>query len=252
MKLSVLIPAHNEEIVIEETIRNLSKHLKEKGVTHEILIVNDNSSDNTEKILIELEQEISELRHVNNTPPNGFGLAVKKGLENFDGDAVAIVMADGSDMPEDVLKYFNLIRDGYDCAFGSRFIKGSKTINYPWFKLVLNRIYNLMIRMLFGLQYNDITNAFKMYKANVIPGLMPLLSHHFNLTVELPLKAIIRGYSYTVVPISWKNRTGGESKLKLKEMGSRYAFIVIYCFIEKWLSRGDYKHDSSKQENVQN
>jgi len=97
--------------------------------------------------------------------------------------------------------------------------------------------------MLFGLKYNDVTNAFKMYHANVIPGLKPFLSHHFNLTVELPLKAIIRGYRYTVPPNCWRNRENDESKLRIKEMGSRYMFILIYCFIEKWLSCGDYHID---------
>jgi dolichol-phosphate mannosyltransferase len=103
---------------------------------------------------------------------------------------------------------------------------------------------NTFIRILFGLRYNDVTNAFKLYRKEVIQGLKPLLSHHFNLTVELPLKAIVRGYSYTVVPNSWTNRKQGESKLKIKEMGSRYIFIILYCFIEKWLSRGDYHRDA--------
>jgi dolichol-phosphate mannosyltransferase len=107
-------------------------------------------------------------------------------------------------------------------------------------KLILNRAGNTFIRILFGLRYDDITNAFKLYRREVIDGLKPLLSHHFNLTVELPLKAIVRGYTYAVVPNTWINRNTGVSKLKIKEMGSRYLFIIFYCFIEKWLSRGDY------------
>jgi dolichol-phosphate mannosyltransferase len=70
--------------------------------------------------------------------------------------------------------------------------------------------------------------------------MQPLISPHFNLTVEMPLKAIIRGYSYAVIPISWTNRLAGESKLKIKEMGSRYLFIVLYLWLERTLSRGDY------------
>src|SRR5690606_24317358 len=84
-------------------------------------------------------------------------------------------------------------------------------------------------------------NAFKMYRADVIHGLKPFLSHHFNLTVELPLKAIVRGYTYAILPNSWHNRKAGESKLRIKEMGGRYLFIVIYCLIERWLSAGDYR-----------
>ena len=241
MKLSIVIPAHNEEGSIRETVSELVQGLTEAVIEHEILVVNDNSSDSTEKILIDLSQQFSSCRYVDNTPPNGFGLAVRKGLENFSGDAVAIVMADGSDAPEDVIAFFRKIEEGFDCVFGSRFIKNGKTYDYPLVKLILNRGANLFIKILFGLRYNDVTNAFKMYRKETIEGLKPFLSHHFNLTVELPLKAIARGFTYTVLPNSWRNRTSGEAKLKIKEMGGRYLFIVLYCLIEKWLSLDDYK-----------
>lgn len=245
MKLSILMPAHNEEGCIENTIIGIHNQLNSKGIVHEILIINDNSSDNTEGILRRLSETISEVRYVNNTPPVGFGFAVRKGLDCFDGEVVAVVMADGSDLPEDILKYYDVILSGCECAFGSRWGKGGKVVDYPLHKYVLNRLANWIIRILFGLRYNDVTNAFKMYRASVIPGLKPFLSHHFNLTVELPLKAIIRGYSYRVVPNTWINRKAGVSKLRIREMGSRYLFIIIYCFIEKWLSKGDYNKDSN-------
>jgi dolichol-phosphate mannosyltransferase len=240
-KLSIVIPAHNEEGCIEETIRSFHDELKKESIDHEILTINDNGKDKTEEILKSLELEITELRHINNSPPNGFGFAVRKGLENFEGDCVAIVMADLSDRPEDLVKYFRKFEEGFDCVFGSRFIKGGKIIDYPRFKYYLNRFTNSIIRLLFGIRYNDVTNAFKLYSRETIDGLKPFLSHHFNLTVELPLKAIVRGYSYVVVPNHWTNRKSGESKLKIKEMGSRYFFIILYVLLEKWLSRGDYK-----------
>jgi dolichol-phosphate mannosyltransferase len=240
-KISVVIPAHNEKDCIEETVRSLHGELKKENIAHEILIVNDNSKDETEEILKKIQTEISEMRYVNNSPPNGFGFAVRKGLENFSGDCVAIVMADKSDRPEDLIRYFRKFEEGHDCVFGSRFIRGGRTIDYPRFKYMLNRFTNTIIRMLFGIKYNDVTNAFKLYSRETIEGLKPFLSHHFNLTVELPLKAIVRGYSYAVVPNHWTNRKEGESKLKIKEMGSRYFFIILYCLLEKWLSRGDYK-----------
>lgn len=244
MKLSIIIPAHNEAGCIKGTVSGMHQSLSAEGIQHELLVINDNSADDTEGILLELEKTIAELRHINNPPPNGFGLAVRMGLENFNGDIVAVVMADGSDSPEDVIKFFRQINKGCDCVFGSRFIKGGKVVDYPIHKLILNRIINFFIRILFGIRYNDVTNAFKMYRGSVIPGLRPFLSHHFNLTVELPLKAIIRGYSYTIVPNSWTNRATGVSKLKIKEMGSRYLFIILYCLIEKWLSRGDYRAEN--------
>lgn len=241
MKLSVVIPAHNEEGSIQETVLAFHEQLKLEKINHEILVVNDNSRDDTERILQELSKKVPQIRYINNQPPNGFGFAVRAGLENFKGDCVAIVMADLSDRPVDLVAYFRKMETGkYDAVFGSRFIKGGKTIDYPRTKLALNRFTNSVIRILFGVRYNDVTNAFKLYKRETIEGLKPFMSHHFNLTVELPLKTIVRGYHYTVVPNYWTNRTSGESKLKLKEMGSRYFFIILYCLLEKWLSRGDY------------
>src|SRR5205807_7311808 len=154
-------------------------------------------------------------------------------------------MADGSDDPEDLLSYYRLLLAGFDCAFGSRFIQGSRVYDYPLFKRVLNRIVNTGIRIVFGHGYNDTTNAFKAYRREVIDSIQPLLSHHFNLTVEMPLKAIVRGHSYGIVPISWENRAWGQSKLRLQEMGSRYLFIVLYVFLEHHLSRGDYRRQGA-------
>lgn len=246
MKLSVVIPAHNEDACIETTIDNLVTILRAEYIDFEILAINDNSVDQTESILERLSAIHPEVRYLNNSYHKGFGFAVRTGLENFTGDAVAIVMADGSDDPHDVVKFFRKLEEGYDCVFGSRFMEGGKTYDYPQFKLILNRLFNLFIRILFVLRYNDVTNAFKMYRHETIAGLKPFLSHHFNLTVELPLKAITRGYSYAVLPNSWTNRKTGESKLKIKEMGSRYLFIVLYCLIEKWLSVGDYMKDKQR------
>lgn len=242
--LSVVIPAHNEAESLEETVATLVTALQAASIKHEILIVNDNSTDNSSAVLADLAARFGTVRSIDNRPPNGFGFAVRAGLEAFRGDAVAIVMADGSDAPDDLIKCYRLLGDGYDCVFGSRFIAGGRVIDYPIHKLILNRMANTFIRLLFRQRFNDFTNAFKVYRREVIAGLQPILSHHFNLTVELPLKAIIRGYSFAVVPISWQNRKAGVSKLKLREMGSRYLFIVLYCFIEKQLSRGDYRRRS--------
>lgn len=238
--ISIVIPAHNEEDCIVDTIQSISQHLEEKSISYEILVVNDNSSDLTEELLQQLSSENSNVGYINNYYPNGFGFAVRCGLENFKGDVVAIVMADSSDAPENIVDYYHKLQEGYDCVFGSRFILGGNVIDYPTHKLIVNRLANLFISLLFGLKFNDTTNAFKAYRREVIAGISPLLSHHFNLTVEIPLKAIIRGYSYTVIPITWRNRAKGVSKLKLKEMGSRYLFIVLYAWLEKYLSRGDY------------
>jgi dolichol-phosphate mannosyltransferase len=238
--LSVVIPAHNEAGQILQTVKGLHAALSQAAIQHEIVIINDNSSDETENILKALSQELPEVHYHNALPPHGFGFAVRLGLSIFRGDTVVIVMADGSDSPADVVKFYHTLQQGYDCVFGSRFSRGAEVIDYPWFKLALNRLGNTMIRSLFMFRYNDTTNAFKMYRRKVIAGIQPLLSYHFNLTVELPLKAITRGYSYAVVSNSWYNRKEGVSKFKIKEMGSRYIFIILYCFIEKLLCLQDY------------
>jgi|WetSurMetagenome_2_1015567.scaffolds.fasta_scaffold21992_3 dolichol-phosphate mannosyltransferase len=245
MKLSIVIPANNEEGCIAATVRDLFLRLSDEGIEHEIIVVDDGSTDSTELILQKLALEIPSLRLHTNRPRSGLGVAVRTGLESISGDAVAIFMADGSDSSKDLVRFYRAMRErSVDCVFGTRFSKESSLIDYPLPKLILNRLANTFIRILFGLRYNDVTNAFKLYRKDVIQGLKPLLSHHFNLTVELPLKAIVRGYSYSVIPNSWTNRKQGVSKLKIKEMGSRYMFIILYCFIEKWLSRGDYHRDT--------
>jgi dolichol-phosphate mannosyltransferase len=242
--LSVVIPAHNEEGHIAATVRRCHAALAAAGIRHEILVVNDNSQDRTEAILEQLRSDVPTLRHITNAPPNGYGFAVRAGLTAFKGEAVAIVMADGSDDPADLVAYYRKMEEGYDCVFGSRFIRGARVLDYPLPKLLMNRLGNFFIRTLFWMEYNDVTNAFKLYRRSVIAGIQPLLAYHFNLTVELPLKAIVRGYYYAVVPTSWANRTEGVSKFKIKEMGSRYLFIVLYCYLEKYLAREDYRNRS--------
>ena len=240
MKLSVVIPAHNEEDCLPNTVRNLVETLDQANIPHEILIVNDNSSDRTPEICEQLSRTYPSVRSITNSPPNGFGFAVRCGLADFTGDMVAVLMADASDDPDDLVVGYYAILKGYDCVFGSRFIRGGRVVDYPPHKLLVNRMANWFIKVIFGMRYNDTTNAFKLYRREVIQGIQPILSHHFNLTVELPLKAIVRGYSYIVIPMRWYNRTAGMSKLRIKEMGSRYLFIVLYIWLEKHLSRGDY------------
>jgi dolichol-phosphate mannosyltransferase len=188
-----------------------------------------------------MRSRIPELLPIKNDGPNGFGRAVVKGLDNINGDAVVIMMADESDDCRDVALYWKELSKGVDCVFGSRFIKGGGTIDYPKLKYVINRLANKFLKFMFNTAYNDVTNAFKAYRKEVIDGCRPLISPHFNLTVELPLKAIVRGFSWKVVPITWRNRRAGLAKLKISEMGSRYLFICLYIWLEKYLSRGDYK-----------
>jgi len=241
MKLSVVMPARNEEGCIVETVTGIVDKLRQESIPHEILVVNDGSTDRTEALLLALAETEPTVRVVTNHGRHGFGMAIRLGLEKASGDAMAVMMADLSDSPDDLVVYYRCIQDGFECVFGSRFIKGGRVIDYPTHKLLINRLANFIVRCLFGLRFNDVTNAFKCYRREVVEAMQPLISPHFNLTVEMPLKAIVRGYSYKVVPISWTNRKTGVSKLKIKEMGSRYLFIVLYLWLEKHLSLGDYR-----------
>jgi dolichol-phosphate mannosyltransferase len=241
MKLSVVIPAHNEQASIRQTVEAVTERLDAEDIAYEVVVVDDASTDHTPAIIAELAEADPHVRYVRSPYRNGFGFAVRAGLEVYTGDAVAIMMADLSDHPDDLVSYYRLLLAGYDCAFGSRFMPGGRVEDYPTIKLILNRIANLAIRVLFGHGYDDTTNAFKAYRREVIDNVQPLLSQHFNLTVEIPLKAIIRGHSYAITPVRWTNRQAGESKLRLQEMGGRYAFIVLYAFFEYHLSRGDYR-----------
>ncbi len=240
MKFSVVIPAHNEEGVIGSTLDKLLGKLNASGFDFEIVVVADHCTDGTVPILADLEKKDGRIRWVENGGKPGFGMAVRAGLDEYKGDAVAIYMADASDSPDDLCKYFKKIEEGADCVFGSRFIKGSRVVDYPKHKYFLNRCVNYLIKFLFRHGLNDTTNAFKCYRREVIDSCRPFLSPHFNLTVELPLKSYIRGYKFEIIPISWENRKAGISKLELKEMGSRYFFIILYCLLEKYMVAKDY------------
>ena len=244
--LSIVIPARDEEGCVASTVEHLHLELALNQVPHEIVVVDDGSRDHTWEILRELRGHIPELSPLQNQGRHGFGCAVNAGINAAKGDAVVIMMADESDDCRDVVRYWKILNEGWDCVFGSRFMRGGGVIDYPWLKLRINRLANLFVRLLFGISLNDTTNAFKAYRKTTLDGCRPLLSAHFNLTVEIPLKAIVRGYAWTVVPVTWRNRRTGTAKLKIKEMGSRYFFICAYIWLEKYFSRGDYKRSADE------
>lgn len=239
MELSIVIPAHNEEGCIGQTVEEIINELGKEKIENEIIVVNDNSTDSTLKVVTGLVSKYPGIKLIHHNGAKGFGRAIREGFKHATGDIVATVMGDLSDDPKDIVRCFREIRQGYDCVFGSRFIKGAILKEYPLHKLIINRLANNFIRALFLIKANDITNAFKLYKKEVIEAVQPLQAAYFNITVELPLKAVVRGFSFTQIPINWYGRKSGVSKLGIKEMGRKYLFTTLYVWLEKLLLKDE-------------
>ena len=239
LKYSIVIPAYNEEKNLSKTVGDLQDILHRENLHYEIILVDDNSTDGTRGIIEKLVQSDSHIVLVDRTPPAGFGRAVRSGIEVVSGDAVVICMADSSDDPEDVIAYYRKLEEGYDCVFGSRFIKGARVENYPKLKLIANRVVNRCIQLLFWCKFNDLTNAFKAYRTEVLQGCGPYRGCHFNITIEMSLGALVRKYDIAQIPINWYGRTWGSSNLSLHVMGRRYLATLLKAFAEKLLITDD-------------
>jgi dolichol-phosphate mannosyltransferase len=237
--LSVVLPAHNEEACIRSVVEEIAAALVREKIAFDIVIVDDNSSDSTGALIDTLTREYAYIKAVHRRAPCGFGRAVREGLDHAKGDAVVVAMGDASDDPEDIVAYYRKLEEGYDCVFGSRFIRGSLIRDYPSHKLLVNRLANTFLRCLFLVPYNDLTNAFKAYRREVIEAIRPIESLYFNITIELPLKALVRGCSVAVIPIRWYGRQSGVSKLKIREMGRRYLYTALYVWLQKILIQDD-------------
>lgn len=243
-KLSIVIPAFNEEKNIGKCIGELQATIRNKhAIPYEIIVVNDNSTDGTEAAVKAEMAKDPAIKLVNRTPPGGFGRAIRSGMEVVQGDVVVVYMADLSDSPDDVVAYYRKIREGYDCVFGSRFIKGSEVHNYPTVKFLVNRIVNKCIQLMFWTRFNDLTNAFKAYRTAVIRDCGPYRACHFNLTLEMSLGALVREYHIAQIPIRWYGRTWGSSNLKLREMGRRYLSTLLMMFFQRHLIADDLLAD---------
>ena len=231
--LSILIPVRNESNSLADLFNYFDKNLD--GIDFEVIIINDFSDDDTLQKAKLLGQKNQKFKILNNTK-KGLGGAINFGINHSTGEFLVIMMADQSDDINDLKKYYHLIKsENLDAVLGSRFMKSSRVSDYPLQKLILNRIFNFFVSIIFLNSYNDYTNAFKIYKRQVLIEILPLVSESFNIFLEMPLKIISRKYLYKVIPINWIGRKKGKSKFKIKELGSKYLFTLIYCFIEKIL-----------------
>jgi dolichol-phosphate mannosyltransferase len=235
MSLSIIIPCRNEEESIENTINDITSHLINKINNFEINIINDFSSDHTLEKLKIISTTNKKIKVYDNQI-KGLGGAINLGIEKSLNKFTIIVMADLSDSPEDIIKYyFEIKNNDLDAVLGTRFSSNSLIENYPKKKLFFNRVFNNLVKILYWQKYNDFTNAFKIYKTSVLKELKPIISENFNVFLELPLKIISRKYKYSIIAINWRNRKNGKAKFKIKELGSKYLFTLLYCFLEKIL-----------------
>ena len=241
--VNIIVPLKNEEKGIKNLIESLMPVVSKIDKKINISLIDDHSIDQTWNIIKKYETEIDRITGYKNTNSSGFGNALKFAIEKNTDDALIIFMGDCSDNPQDIVQYIKYLDEGYDCVFGSRFINGSSLKNYPFLKLIINRLANNFIKILFWIKYNDITNAFKAYKKETLDSCYPIISQHFNINAELSLKSIIRRFKYKVIPISWTNRKEGTSKFQIKEMRNRYFFIIFYIFLEKLLMKEDIFKD---------
>ena len=237
--LSILVPVRNES----ENLEGIFEHFQEniKNLNYEVLLINDFSEDDTLDRANKLTDKYKNFKILDNKK-KGLGGAINLGIIKSSGKNIAIMMADQSDDINDLIRY-NEIMNTHNCdaVFGSRFLNESKVNDYPIQKLILNRIFNNFVRIIFFSRYNDFTNAFKIYKRKSLLELLPMVSENFNVFLEIPLKIISRNYSYLIIPINWNNRKHGKSKFKIKELGSMYIFTLLYCFIEKILLKKSLK-----------
>ena len=229
--LSIIVPVRNESENLNEIFHYFLKNLKD--LKFEVLIINDFSEDDTFLKAEQLSKEFNEFKVINNDK-KGLGGAINLGIKSSSGSNIAIMMADQSDSIDDLKKYNSILNSqNLDAVLGSRFLQDSKITGYPMGKLILNRIFNKFVSLIFWNKFNDYTNAFKIYKKKILLEIMPLISEDFNIFLEIPLKIISRNYKYEVIPLSWDGRKKGKSKFRIKELRSKYLFTLIYCFIEK-------------------
>ncbi len=231
VQLSVVIPAHNEFENLKWLIPNLSGVLSQGQISHEILVVDDHSTDDTTRAVEDLSRHFPEVRIIHRKGEKGFGRTLREGFEAARGEVVVPFMGDASDDALDVPKLYRKIQEGYDIVYGSRFIKGGSVQGYPFLKLIANRLGNFLVRHLFQIPQKDITNAFKAFRRESLVRLFPIEATEFNITLELAIKAHLAGFKYTAVPVQWKGRTSGLSSFTLRDLTLYYRDYLFTLFV---------------------
>ncbi len=224
--LSIVIPAHNERENLEILLKKIDSSIKPLVVDHEILIVDDNSTDGTGGFADRIAAKNKRIRVIHRRGGPSFGKTIKAGFDAAKGDVIVPLMGDLSDEPADILKLLSELNKGFDIAIGSRFLPESSVEGYPRLKMLANRCFNIFAATIFSLEIKDLTNAFKAYRREVLDSIH-IETKGFEINIEIPLKAHRLGFSMVEVPVHWRGRKRGVSKLKLGQMGPRYVGVVL-------------------------
>lgn len=223
--VSVVVPCHNEEMNVGPLVEGLLRHYDE--YIHEMVLVDDNSTDGTREVLERMAAQDSRVRPVIRRPPNGVGLALRDGLRAARGRYVLLMDCDFLHILPEIREMFDEAANGTDVVLGSRFSRESVLINYPIQKILFNRTFHLLASLVFRRRLRDLTNNLKLLSRDVADNL-DIESPWFSVNAETGLKPLLMGYSVSKVPISWINRTPdmGVSSFSLLTNGWGYAKVL--------------------------
>ncbi len=228
MKTSIVIPAFNEESNLEPLVKDIQAMTKKHKLAHEIILVNDNSTDSTPKLINKLAKS-KNIHAVHRKGNNGMGNTLIEGTQKAKGDIIVWVMADRSDNLETIPKMVKKIGQGYDIVFGSRYIPGGSSGDLDKFKALSSSGYTRLARIVFGLKVNDITNAFRAFRKEVF-NKIKLESGDFAISPEFAIKAHLKKYKLGEVPTTYANRVAGKTKFKMFKMGLKYLSLLKLKF----------------------
>ena len=232
--LSLIIPTYNERNNLKATLGQLEKALKRNKIAYQIVIVDDNSPDGTGRWAQQQAKQNKHLKVIIRKYDRGFGSAIARGMQESRGKFLVPVMADLSDSPKDIVTMYRKITAGYDVVYTTRFAKGGKAHDYPFAKLVSNRLYNFAVAVLFLMPYFDTSNALKMYNSKLAKS-MQLSSPGFAISAEMAIKAYLKARRTAEVGVQWHNRTEGEAKFRLFKTWSAYTRLLLTLFLRRIL-----------------
>ena len=235
-RVSVVVPCHNEEANILPLVQSLKGYYDD--YLHEIVLVDDNSRDRTAEVVEQLSQKDSRIKLVRRSMPNGVGRALRDGLAAASGDFILLMDCDFQHILPELTGLFEAADQGADVAIGSRFSRDSVLLNYPFTKILANRAFHILARILFWKGLRDLTNNLKLMKQEVARNIH-LESDDFAANAETGLQPLLLGYKVVEVPISWINRSVdmGFSSFNLNATGPNYLKVLFRLFFRQFFGK---------------